>query len=187
MVDIGLAIPSVFIVTPSLGGLPTKAEESPLPMRQTCPRRTPTRYFMVSGRANRYYTLLKGDLEVIVEKGNLILPRRNSTTGCSLTPCPGQLLLLLLLCCVSAYALAVLIAVITPIRRVLTNDQGLTRGPSSKFTFLILCVVSLLFLTVQSFAYQRCCMECQAFQSIYQILWVHSQGLQLLLVLLAPF
>ena len=175
---------SIFFVTPSLGGLPTKAEESLLPMRQTNPRQTPTQYFMVSERANRYYTLLKGDLEVIVAKGNLIIPRRNSTTGCSFVSYPGQLLLL---CCVSAYALAVLIAVSTPIRRVITNDQGLTRGPSSKFTFLILCVVSLLFLTVQSFAYQRCCMECQAFQSIYQILWVHSQGLQLLLILLALF
>ena len=58
-----------------LGGLPAKAQESPLPMRQTSPRRTPIRNFMVSGRANRYYTLLKGDLEVVVAKGNLILPR----------------------------------------------------------------------------------------------------------------
>ena len=88
---------SIFFVTISLGGLPTKAEESLLPMRQTNPRRTPTRYFMVSERANRYYTLLKGDLEVIVAKGNLIIPRRNSTTGCSFVSYPGQLLLLLLL------------------------------------------------------------------------------------------
>ena len=53
-------------------------------MRQTSPCRTPTRYFKSSGRADRYYTLLKGYMEVAVVKGNLILPRRNSTTGCSL-------------------------------------------------------------------------------------------------------
>ena len=81
-------------VTPSLGGLPTKAKESPLPMRQTSPRQTPTWYFMVSGRADRYYTLLKGDLQVVVAKGNLIFPRRNSTTGCSFMSYPGHLLLL---------------------------------------------------------------------------------------------
>ena len=40
---------SIFIVTPSLGGLPTKAKDPLLAMRQTSPRRTPTRYFMVSG------------------------------------------------------------------------------------------------------------------------------------------
>ena len=83
--------PPVFLtVTPSLGGLPTKVEESPLPMRQTSPRRMPTRYFVVSGRASRYYTLLKSDLEVIVAKGNLIIPHRNSTTGCSFMSYPGQ-------------------------------------------------------------------------------------------------
>ncbi|XP_014669914.1 PREDICTED: gamma-glutamyltranspeptidase 1-like [Priapulus caudatus] len=54
-------------------GLPFKAKESLLPMRQTCPRRTPTRYFKVSGRANRCYTLLKGDLEVVVAKGGLAI------------------------------------------------------------------------------------------------------------------
>ena len=43
IVDFGCTTTGIFIVTPSLGGLPTKAEESPLPMRQTCPRRTPTR------------------------------------------------------------------------------------------------------------------------------------------------
>ena len=84
-------------VTPSLGGLPTKAKECPLPIKQTSPRQTPTWYFMVSGRADRYYTLLKGDLEVVVAKGNLIIPRRNSTTGCSFMSYPGHLLLLLLL------------------------------------------------------------------------------------------
>ena len=51
---------------------------------------------MALGGANRYYTLLKGDLEVVAAKGNLIIPRRNSTTGCSLTSYPGQFLLLLL-------------------------------------------------------------------------------------------
>ena len=61
-------------------GLPTKAEESPVPMRQTSPRRTPTRYFVVSGRAY---------------SGNLICPRQNSTTGCSLKSYPGHLLSLL--------------------------------------------------------------------------------------------
>ena len=38
---------------------------------------------------------------------------------------------------VQAYALAVLIAVVTPVRRVITNDQGLTEGPSSIVTFLL--------------------------------------------------
>ena len=56
---------------------------------------------------------------------------------------------------VQAFALAVLIAVVTPVRRVITNDQGLTGGPFSIVTFLILFVVSLLFLIVQSFAYQH--------------------------------
>ena len=97
IVDFGCTTTGIFIVTPSLGGLPTKAEESPLPMRQTCPRRTPTRNFMVSGRANRYYTLLKGDLEVIVAKGNLIIPRRNSTTGCSFMSYPGQIIIIIII------------------------------------------------------------------------------------------
>ena len=70
------------VVTPSLGGWPAKAKESPIPLGQTNPRRMPTRYFMVSGRANRCYTLLKCDLEVIVARGNLIIPRRNTTTRC---------------------------------------------------------------------------------------------------------
>ena len=39
---------------------------------------------------------------------------------------------------VSAYALADLITVITPARRVITTDQGLTGGPPSIFTFLTL-------------------------------------------------
>ena len=76
-----------------------KTKEPPLPMRQTNPRRTPTRYFKASGRANRCYTLLKGDLEVVAAKGNFIIPRRNSTTGCSLLSYPGRLLLLLLSIC----------------------------------------------------------------------------------------
>ena len=97
IVDFGCTTTGIFIVTPSLGGLPTKAEESLLPMRQTCPRRTPTRNFMVSGRANRYYTLLKGDLEVIVAKGNLIIPRRNSTTGCSLMSYPGRFIIIIII------------------------------------------------------------------------------------------
>ena len=63
-------------------------------MRQTSPRRTPTRYFKASGRANRYYTLLKGDLEVVVAKGNLILPRRNSATGCSFMSYPGRIIII---------------------------------------------------------------------------------------------
>ena len=49
---------------------------------------------------------------------------------------------------VQAYALIVPIAVVTPVRRVITNDQGLTGGTSSIVTFLILFVVSLLFLIV---------------------------------------
>ena len=56
---------------------------------------------------------------------------------------------------VQAYALTVLIAVVTPVRQVITNDQGLTGGPSSIVTFLILFVVSLLFLIVQYFACQQ--------------------------------
>jgi len=63
-------------------------------MRQTSPRRMPTRYFKVSGRACRYYTLLKGDLEVVEAKGNLIIPRRNSTTGCSFMSYPGQIIIM---------------------------------------------------------------------------------------------
>ena len=46
---------------------------------------------MVSGGANRYYTLLKGDLEVVAAKGNLSIPRRNSATGCSFMSYPGRL------------------------------------------------------------------------------------------------
>ena len=46
-------------------------------MRQTSPLQTPTWYFIVSGRADRFYTLLKGDLEVVVTKGNLITPRHS--------------------------------------------------------------------------------------------------------------
>ena len=64
------------IETPSLEELPTKGKEFPLPMRQTIPCWTPTRNFMVSGGANRYYTLLKGDLEVGAPKGNLIIPHQ---------------------------------------------------------------------------------------------------------------
>ena len=90
-------------MTPSLGGLPTKAEESLLPMRQTNPRRTPTRYFIVSGRAYRYYTLLKGDLEVVAAKGNLIIPRRNSTTGCSFTSYPGQIFIIIIIIIILLY------------------------------------------------------------------------------------
>jgi len=69
-------------------------------MKQIIPRWMPTRNFTVSGGANRYYTLLKGDLEVVAAKGNLIIPHRNSTTGCSLMSYPGRLLLLLLFECV---------------------------------------------------------------------------------------
>ena len=71
-----------YLDTLSLERLLTKAKESPLPMRQTNLRQMSAWYFMVSGRAYRYYTLLKGDLKVVVAKGNLINPRRNSTTGC---------------------------------------------------------------------------------------------------------
>ena len=94
---IGVTTTGVFIETPSLGGLSTKTKESPLPMRQTSPRRMPTRYFKSSGRADRYYTLLKGDLEVAVAKGNLILPRRNSTTGCSLVSYPGHIIIIIII------------------------------------------------------------------------------------------
>ena len=91
----GCTTTSAFIETPSLGGLPTKAEESLPPIKQTSPCWIPTRYFQVLGRANRYYTLLKGDLEVVVAKGNLIIPRQNSTSGCSFLSYPGHLYLLL--------------------------------------------------------------------------------------------
>ena len=66
-------------------------------MRQTIPRRTPTRYFKVSGGADRDYTLLKGDLEVVAAKGNLIIPRRNSTTGCSFMSYPGQIIIMIII------------------------------------------------------------------------------------------
>ena len=46
---------SIFIVTPSLGGLPAKAKDSLPTMRQTIPRRTPTQYFVVSGSYYYYY------------------------------------------------------------------------------------------------------------------------------------
>ena len=45
---------------------------------------------MVSVGANRHYTLLKGDLEVVAAKGNLIIPRLNSATGCSFMSYPGR-------------------------------------------------------------------------------------------------
>jgi len=50
-------------------------------MRQTIARWIPTWNFIVSGGAYRYYTLHKGDLEVVATKGNLIIPHRNSATG----------------------------------------------------------------------------------------------------------
>ena len=74
-------------MTPSLEGLPSK---SPPLMRLTSPRQTSTWYFIVSGRACRYCTLLKGDLEVVVAKGYLIVPSRNFTARCSLTSYPGH-------------------------------------------------------------------------------------------------
>jgi len=55
----------------------------------------PTWYFMVLERANRYYTLLMGELEVIMAKGNLIIPSRSSKTRCSFMSYPGHELLLL--------------------------------------------------------------------------------------------
>ena len=89
-------------MTTSLGDLPTRAEESPLPMRQTSPHRMPTRYFKASGRAIRYYTLLKGYLEVIAAKGNLITQLRNSATGCSLKSYPGHIItIIIIFSCVS--------------------------------------------------------------------------------------
>ena len=96
-VVIGVTTTGVFIETPSLGGLSTKTKEPPLPMRQTCPRRLPTRYFKASGRADTYYILLKDDLEVVAAKGNLIIPRRNSTTGCSLMSYPGQIIIIIII------------------------------------------------------------------------------------------
>ena len=51
---------------------------------------------MVSGGANRYYTLLKGDLEVVAAKGNLIIPRRNSATGCSFMSYPGRSIIIIM-------------------------------------------------------------------------------------------
>ena len=52
---------------------------------------------MVSGGANGYYTLLKGDPEVVVTKGNLIIPRRNSTTGRSFMSYPGQIIIIIII------------------------------------------------------------------------------------------
>ena len=66
---------------------------------------------MASGGANRYYTLLKGDLEVVAAKGNLIIPRRNSTTGCSLTSYPGQILYIIIMMTInSKFQLQILLA-----------------------------------------------------------------------------
>jgi len=54
---------------------------------------------------------------------------------------------------VPAYVLAVLIAIVSPARRVITDEQGLKGGwASSIFAFQILFLVSLLFLTLQPFA-----------------------------------
>ena len=83
----------------SRGAAKTKAKESPLPMRKTIPRRTPTQNFMVSGGANRYCTLLKGDLEVVAVKGNLIIPHRNSATGCRFMSYPGRIIIIIISKC----------------------------------------------------------------------------------------
>ena len=47
-------------------------------------------------RSLTYYILLKDDLEVVVAKGNLILPRQNPTTGCSLKSCPGHMIIIII-------------------------------------------------------------------------------------------
>ena len=72
-----------------------KGYRLPPPIGQTSPRRTPTWYFMVSGGAGRYYTLLKGDMEVVTAKGSLILPRQNSTTRCSFMLYPGRIIIMI--------------------------------------------------------------------------------------------
>ena len=59
--------------------------------RQTKRRRLSARYVLASERANRCYTLLNCGLEVVVAKGNRILPRINSTTGRSLQSYPGHI------------------------------------------------------------------------------------------------
>ena len=79
---------------------------------------------MVSGGANGYYTLLKGDPEVVVAKGNLIIPRRNSTTGCSFMSYPGQIIIIVSFA--TDCVLAVVVAVNSSVRRVITNDHRLT-------------------------------------------------------------
>ena len=74
-------------------------------MRQTSPRQMPTWYFMASGRAYRYYTLLKGDLEVVAAKGNLIIPRRNSATGCSFVIPRTIIIIIIVILCLSVFVL----------------------------------------------------------------------------------
>ena len=68
---------------------------------------------MVSGRADRYYTLLKGDLEVIAAKGNLIIPRRNSTTGCSLMSYPGHIIIIIIT--INIIIIIIIIIILDPI------------------------------------------------------------------------
>ena len=89
-------------MTPSLDELPTKVEELHLPWFEIkvflLLGGLPTKcYELHLPRASRYYTLPKSDLEVVVAKGNLIRPRRNSTTGCSLTSYPGRIIIIIII------------------------------------------------------------------------------------------
>ena len=80
-------------------------------MRQTSPRRMSTRYFIASRRADRYYTFLKGDLEVVAAKGNLIFPLRNSTTGCSFMSYPGQIIIIIIIIIVIIIIIIIIIII----------------------------------------------------------------------------
>ena len=94
---LGCTTTSVFLVTPPLGGLPTKAEESPPTHKTDYPPPVANPEPHGLGGANRPYTLLKGDLEVVAAKGNLIIPRRSSATGCSSKSYPVLLIIIIII------------------------------------------------------------------------------------------
>ena len=84
------------------------------------------------------------------------------------------LLLLLLLFAFNICILAVVITVISSVRRVVTNDQRLT-----EYSRLYISNTFLSILAVQNkavFALLQYCMLCLAFPSTYQILQKHFQG-----------
>ena len=68
--------------------------------------------------------------------------------------------------------MAVVIPVISSVRRAITNDQRL-----KVFTSPALSTISSHFTTMQSFASRQHCLLTLAFQSTHQIVLCHSQGL----------